>query len=227
MKKFIYVLLIAMTLSFMTGCGKESDAVKFKKEYESYNGKTIENSKYKYPEVEISSKNKVKYADADKMLEVLGKGTGILYFGYPTCPWCRNAVPVLIEAANELGIEDIYYMNVKDERDEMKVREDGTLETTKEGTKGYYQLLKRMDAILDEYTLEDINGNSVSTNEKRIFVPLVVFVREGEIVGYHLDTVPSQQNPFKLLDENQKNELMDIYVDLIHKVLNDVCDSTC
>lgn len=227
MKKFIYVLLIAMTLSFMTGCGKESDAVKFKKEYESYNGKTIENSKYKYPEVEISSKNKVKYADADKMLEVLDKGTGILYFGYPTCPWCRNAVPVLIEAANELGIEDIYYMNVKDERDEMKVREDGTLETTKEGTKGYYQLLKRMDAILDEYTLEDINGNSVSTNEKRIFVPLVVFVREGEIVGYHLDTVPSQENPFKLLDENQKNELMDIYVDLIHKVLNDVCDSTC
>lgn len=227
MKKFIYVLLIAVTLSFMTGCGKESDAVKFKKEYESYNGKTIENSKYKYPEVEISSKNKVKYADADKMLEVLDKGTGILYFGYPTCPWCRNAVPVLIEAANELGIEDIYYMNVKDERDEMKVREDGTLETTKEGTKGYYQLLKRMDAILDEYTLEDINGNSVSTNEKRIFVPLVVFVREGEIVGYHLDTVPSQENPFKLLDENQKNELMDIYVDLIHKVLNDVCDSTC
>lgn len=227
MKKFIYVLLIAVTLSFMTGCGKESDAVKFKKEYESYNGKTIENSKYKYPEVEISSKNKVKYADADKMLEVLDKGTGILYFGYPTCPWCRNAVPVLIEAANELGIEDIYYMNVKDERDEMKVREDGTLETTKEGTKGYYQLLKRMDSILDEYTLEDINGNSVSTNEKRIFVPLVVFVREGEIVGYHLDTVPSQENPFKLLDENQKNELMDIYVDLIHKVLNDVCDSTC
>lgn len=227
MKKFIYVLLIAITLCLVTGCGKESDAVKFKKEYESYNGKTIENTKYQYPKVEIPSKNKIKYADADKMLEVLDKGTGILYFGYPTCPWCRNAVPVLVEAANELGIETVYYMNVKDERDEMKVKEDGTLETTKVGTKGYYQLLKRMDSILDEYTLEDINGNSVSTNEKRIFVPLVVFVREGEIVGYHLDTVTSQENPFKLLDENQKNELMDIYINLIHKVLNDVCDSTC
>ena len=116
---------------------------------------------------------------------------------------------------------------MKEERDEIKVKEDGTLEVVKEGTKGYKKLLTRLDPILDEYMLEDIHGNPVSANEKRIFVPLVVFVREGEIVSYHLDTVSSQENPFNGLTSEQKNELMDIYVNNMHKVLNDVCDTNC
>ena len=162
-----------------------------------------------------------------ELLELLNGGTGIIYLGYETCPWCRNAVPVLLEAASEVGIEDIYYINMKNERDEIKVKEDGSLETVKEGTEGYKKLLSRLDAILDEYTLEDMHGNTVSANEKRIYVPLVVFVKDGEIVGYHIDTVESQTNPFEKLNEEQTNELMDIYISYMHKVLNDVCDSSC
>lgn len=228
MKKIMYSLLIVCSLFLITGCGnKESDASKFKKEYESLNGKTIENSKYKYPEVKIIKDNAIKYSDADKVIDVLDKGTGVIYFGYPTCPWCRNAVPVLLEAANEVGIENIYYMNIKEDRDEIKVKEDGSLEVVKEGSAGYKKLLKRLDAVLDDYTLEDINGNTVSANEKRIYVPLVIFVRGGEIVGMHVDTVKSQTNPLEVLNDEQKNELMDIYINFMHKVLNDVCDSKC
>lgn len=212
----------------MVGCAKgDSDALKFKKEYESFNDVTIGNTNYKYPSIEIIKDNAVKYSTNEEILEVLETGTGVIYFGYPTCPWCRNAVPVLLEAAKEVGIENIYYLNMKDERDEIKVKEDGTLEVVKEGTEGYKKLLARLDNILLDYTLEDVHGNTVSTNEKRIYVPLTVFVKEGEIVGYHTDTVPSQTNPFKLLDEDQRNELMDIYINLMHKVANDVCDSEC
>lgn len=227
MKKIVYILLVIVEVFLITGCGKETDALKFKKEYEDLNGKTIENTKYKYPSIEISKNNKVKYSNYDEVLEVLKDGTGVIYLGYPTCPWCRNAVPVLLEAANEVGIEDIYYINMKEERDEIKVKEDGTLEVVKEGTEGYKKLLKRLDLILDDYTLKDINGNTVSANEKRIYVPLVIFVRDGEIVAYHIDTVESQTDPFKLLNEDQTNELMDIYINYMHKVLNDVCDSKC
>ena len=39
-------------------------------------------------------------------------GTGIIYFGFPECPWCRNAVPVLLDAAEEVGIEKIYYIYI-------------------------------------------------------------------------------------------------------------------
>lgn len=228
MRKILYSLLIVFSLFLITGCGnKETDALKFKEEYESLNGKTIENTEYKYPSVEINKDNAIKYSNADEIIEVLNDGTGVIYLGYPTCPWCRSAIPVLLESADEVGIENIYYMNMKDERDEIKVKEDGTLEVVKEGTEGYKKLLERLDVILDEYMLEDIHGNQVSANEKRIYVPLVVFVKDGEIVGYHVDTVESQTNPFEALNEDQKNELMDIYINYMHKVLNDVCDSKC
>lgn len=227
MKKILYTLLILVGLLIITGCGKATDAIKFKQEYEELNGKTIENTKYEYPSVSIDKNNVVKYSDASLVLDILNDGTGVIYFGYPTCPWCRNAVPVLLEAANEVGIDKIYYINMKEERDEIKVKEDGTLEVVKEGSEGYKKLLKRLDPILDDYTLEDIKGNKISADEKRIYVPLVVFVRDGEIVGYHADTVDSQTNPFEVLNKEQTNELMDIYINYMHKVLNDVCDQEC
>jgi len=227
MKRLLLSLLIAVGLLLVTGCNKETDALKFKKEYESLNGVEIEGANYKYPSVEIIKDNAVKYVTSEELLKVLDEGTGVVYLGYPNCPWCRSAVPVLIESAYEVGIENIYYLNIKDERDEIKVKEDGTLEVVKEGTDGYKKLLKRLDNILLDYTLTDIHGNAVSANEKRIYVPLVVFVKEGEIVGYHVDTVSSQTNPFEPLNEEQKNELMDTYINLMHKVLGDVCDSNC
>jgi len=227
MKKVLLSLLIVVGILLVTGCSKETDASKFKEEYESLNGVEIEGANYKYPSVEILKDNVVKYVTSEELLEVLDEGTGVVYFGYPNCPWCRSAVPVLIEAADEVGIENIYYLNVKDERDEIKVKEDGTLEVVKEGTEGYKKILKRLDSILLDYTLTDIHGNEVSANEKRIYVPLVVFIKDGEIVGYHLDTVTSQKNPFESLNEEQKNELMDIYINLMHKIVNNVCDSNC
>lgn len=227
MKKILYGLLVILCLGLVSGCGKATDAEKFKKEYEELNGRTIEHTKYEYPSIEIISNNAIKYSDADEILDVLTDGSGVIFLGYPSCPWCRNAVPVLLEAANEVGIETVYYMNMKNERDEFKVAEDGTLEVVKEGTEGYKKLLERLDSILDEYTLKDMHGNTVSANEKRIYVPLAIFVRDGEIVAYHVDTVDSQTNPLEELNEEQKNELMDIYISYMHKVLNDVCDSSC
>lgn len=223
MKKVIFCLLILL----LCGCSNKTDALKFKEEYESLNDVVIEGTKYKYPSVEILKDNAVKYVTSEELLEVLDEGTGAVYFGYPNCPWCRSAVPVLIEAADEVGLETIYYLNVKDERDEIKVKEDGSLEVVKEGTEGYKKLLKRLDSVLLDYTLTDIHGNEVSANEKRIYVPLVVFIKDGEIVGYHLDTVASQKNPFEPLNEEQKNELMDTYINLMHKVVSNVCDSNC
>lgn len=231
MKKKLFSLLIILCLLFATGCFNnkkiETDAMKFKKEYESLNGEVIGNSKYKYPTVEISEDNPIKYANYDEVLQLLEDGSGVIYLGYESCPWCRNAAPVLLEAAEEVGLEEILYINMKEERDEIKVKEDGSLEVVKEGSEGYKKLLKRLDPILDEYILEDVHGNKVSANEKRIFVPLVIFVHEGDIVAYHVDTVSSQVNPFEKLNEEQINELINIYVNYMHKALGDVCDSSC
>lgn len=228
MKKLLVIIVVLISIFTVSGCTRNnSDALKFKEEYEALNNSTMGNTKYEYPTVNVDKDNPIKYADVGSLLEVLNNGTGIIYLGYPDCPWCRNVVPVLLECAKELEIEDIYYMNMKDERDLIKVKEDGSLEVVKEGTEGYKKLLTRLDVILDEYTLTDVHGNTVSANEKRIYVPLVIFVKDGEIVGYHVDTVKSQTNPLEPLNEEQKNELMDIYINYMHKVLGDVCDSSC
>ena len=96
MKKLLCSLLVVISLFIITGCGKETDAEKFKKEYEKLNGQTIGETNYKYPSVEISKDNAIKYASYDEVLELLKSGTGVIYLGYETCPWCRNAVPVLL-----------------------------------------------------------------------------------------------------------------------------------
>lgn len=56
-----------------------------------------------------------------------------------------------------------------------------------------------------------------------MYVPLVVFVKDGKIVGYYADTVESQSVPYVALTK-EKNELINIYKEGILKVTG---DSSC
>lgn len=224
-KKVVFLFIVVVMIFGLGGCffDEESDASKFKEEYESLNGKTSSSGK-PYPEVSIDSDNKIKYASLEDVLDILNGGTGVIYFGYPQCPWCRNAVPVLLQAAFSTDLGYVYYVNMYDERDTMEINSEGEVVTTKEASSDYYELLEALDSILLDYTIEDDSGSEVSLGEKRIYVPLVVFVLNGEIVDYHADTVSSQENPYVTLTEEQQEELFQIYVSGIHKVLQDICD---
>ncbi len=210
-----------------TDVEEKMDALQFKEDYEKLNGEVNPNNDKNYPKVEIDENNPVKYSTADEIVEVLEKGTGIIYLGYPKCPWCRNAVPVLLQAASDAEVDNIYYIDMYDERDSYTVKEDGTLVKSKNGTEGYQKLLKALDGILDEYYVTDLDGQEIDTNEKRIYVPLVVFVKDGEIIGSHADTVESQKDPYVLLNDEQREELYEIYDKYIHEMLNDLCDERC
>ena len=100
---------------------------------------------------------------------------------------------------------------------------DGNIVTEVEGAKGYTDLLNALDTILDDYVISDEDGNEVKTGEKRIYVPLVVFVRDGEIVDYHADTVSSQTDPYVALTNEEKNELINIYKEKINKITSNTC----
>ncbi len=231
MKKYIFLFIIMIISIMVVGClgrdaNKKENALKFKEEYEYYNDKKTESGK-KYPKVEISKDNPIKYADTDEIIELVEGGSGVIYFGYPTCPWCRSAVPSLLSAAEEAGLDTIYYMNIKDERDLKELDKNGEIITKKEGSDNYKRLLKALDEYLDEYTLEDAKGNKKSTGEKRIYVPLVLFVKDGKVIGMHLDTVESQKDPYKGLNEKQTEELTVIYYKYMNKVLGDSCDENC
>ena len=227
MKKTIKLFVIIIGVLLISACGtkesKTNDAKKFKEEYESLNG-GVSSSGKDYLEVEIDEDNKVKYSSIKDIIKVLESGTGVIYLGYPECPWCRNVVPVLMRASNNTGIENVYYLNMHDVRDKMEVDSNGNVVTVEEGKEGYKDLLEKLDSILSEYTVKDDDGKEYDTGEKRIFVPTVIFVKNGKILDYHMDTVESPTDPYVGLNEDQEMELYDIYVKGIHKILGDQCD---
>lgn len=218
------ILLLFTCLILLVGCGKESDSEKFKEEYESLNGQTT-SSGNSYLNVTIDKNNVIKYASIEEIIDIIDNKTGVIYLGYPECPWCRNIVSPLLEAADSTSIDTIYYLNMHDIRDKKSLDSDGNVITEEEGNDKYKDLLNSLDSILEEYILTDSNGNEVKTGEKRIYVPLVVFVKDGEIVGYHANTVESQTDPYTPLTEEEKEELINIYKENIKLITSDSCDN--
>lgn len=231
--KYVRLLLVILMVFMVCACGKESDAVRFKNEYEVLNGKKLKGSSNKVKNLSISKNNPIKYASYEEVIDVIKKGTGIIYLGYPECPWCRSALPVLLEAAKDYKIDTIYYINMHDERDYYEVK-DGKLVYKKDdngndikGTKGYFKLLSALDSELEEYTVTDNDGKEYDTGEKRIYVPLIIFVHDGKIVGTHLSTVDTQESGYDELTDEEYDELNGIYANYIKELVNNYCDEAC
>lgn len=230
MKK-LSVLILILCLFGLTACNNKTDAQKFKDEYESLNGQNSPSGK-KYKKLNIDSENPIKYSNYDEVLDVINNGTGIIYFGYPECPWCRTAINVLFETAKDYDIDTIYYMNLKDERDYKEVKDGKIVYQEDEdgkklkGSKGYFKLLDALNEELDDYKIE-VDGKIYDTQEKRIYVPLIVFVNDGKIIGTHTSTVDSQENGYDELTEQQYDELNGIYADYIKELVDNYCTEAC
>ena len=166
----------------------KSDGEKFKAEYEAVNNENVN--------INISKNNPIKYVTLDEVFDIIQNKTGVIYFGFPGCPWCRNMIPVLFEAAKNNNIDTIYYFNPRN---------------VKKSDNDEYNKLKE---ILNEYLSEDENGQKV------LYVPDVYFIKDGKIVGHHLGTVDSQEEPTISLTEEEKNELLDIFNELFEKIRN-------
>lgn len=187
----IDILLGAILVGIMTfGIYQylKSDGEKFKAEYEALNNENVN--------INISKNNPIKYVTLDEVVDIIQNKTGVIYFGFPGCPWCRNMIPVLFEAAKNNNIDTIYYFNPRN---------------VKKSDNDEYNKLKE---ILNEYLSEDENGQKV------LYVPDVYFIKDGKIVGHHLGTVDSQEDPTISLTEEEKNELLDIFNELFEKIRN-------
>ena len=233
MKKLLFILFASLIT--LTGCtqtqpnnGNSSqqqeehtqDAAQFKTEYEEYNGKTTSNGK-EYLNIELPEVNPIVYASYEEVMDVLENGTGVIYFGYPTCPWCRNVVPVLLESAKENRVKEILYFNAKEYRDTLRLNELGEIEVVTEAKEGYAELVAALGEHASVY--EGLNDDSI----KRLYFPTVVFVKEGEVIAFHEGSVDSQEDPYIGLDEEQVKELKKIYKDGFIRALREVCDEKC
>lgn len=197
------------------------DEINFKNEYEEINGKKIENTDYSYMNISIQDNNAVEYKDETEIIDILKTGTGVIYFGFPECPWCRNLVPVLVNTISDYSAGPIYYFNARSIRDTKSLDENGNIVVEKEGTKEYYEIVDILKDHLGSY--DGLNDESI----KRLYFPTVVFVKDGEIKQVHIGTVDSQEDPFTPLNEEQNTELVSMLEGGIESTFDIMCDESC
>lgn len=226
----VLVVLILVIVLLLVGGGtkafqyffKTGDSVKFSDEYESLNNQIAEGDK-KYPKVVLPDNDLIKYASLDEILNIFDtNGDAVIYFGYSTCYYCRNAVQVLLDTAVDTDIDEIYYLDIEDVWDKKVVNDNNEVVNEKEAVNGYDKLLEVLgDELVSSYIISDKDGNDVDTNEMRVDVPLVIFVANGSVVSYNKGTLFSQEDPFVELDASQVEGLSMIY----RYGINDVIES--
>lgn len=128
------------------------------------NTSLVDSVKFSNEYDKVPVNNPFVYRNMEEIIKVLENGTGIVYLGFPECKWCQAYVPYLNEVSIENNLEKIYYYNI--------------LEDRKNNTDDY----KKIVSILKEYLRYDEEGN------KRIYVPSVIAIKEGTIVGFDDET---------------------------------------
>lgn len=187
MKKVLYIILLLSFILIPVGCNKKNnkventDALKFKEEYESLNGKD------NLIEVSIKENNPMIYSDIDEVVDIMNNKSGLIYFGNAKSNGCRDMISILIEAAKQTGLKQIYYIDVNniDENDEKISR-------------------------VKEY-ITDFDGASL------------LFVKDKENIG----SIQSLDKDYKKMTEEEQDELLKIYRNSIHEILDDICDQSC
>lgn len=211
MKKVMSILIIIIMIVSIAGCStsdKVKDSDKFKEEYELQNGKPTKSGK-EYRKLSIPEDNPFVYSTAEEISNKIdNKETFIVYFGFSTCPWCRSVIEELIKCAKDSNVDKIYYVDIKDIRDTREINGNGEIETIKEGSKGYMELLEKLDEVLDEYTttVTDSEEDEISLEEKRIYAPNLIAVVEGKATKLEDGISDKLTNPYmELTDEIKKD----------------------
>lgn len=190
MKNKLLLVISIVLIALLFGCTKENtkdetDAKKFAKEY-----------------TKLTSDNYFVYKNDEEIIKILEHGTGIVFVGFPECPWCQAYAPILNEVADIEGLEKIYYYNI--------------LEDRKNNTEPY----KKIVSILSDYLRYNEEGN------KRIYVPAVIAVKEGEIVGFDDETsydTKGLDNPDEYWTKEEVVDLKDKLTTMINKVIDNKC----
>ena len=192
MKKRIYLLfgillvvIIGIILFFLFNNKEVKDNQRFASEYSS-----------------VTEDNVFVYKDINEIIKIMEHGTGIVYLGFPECPWCNAYVKYLNETAIDVGIDEIYYYNILDDRTN--------------NTKEYQKIV----SILGDNLEYDKDGNH------RIFVPNVSFHINGEVIGNDYETsydTHELSDPLEYWTDEEVTDLkgrLTIYMEKVFKELN-------
>lgn len=144
----VFILLITLLVLFLV----------FKK---NKINKNIDEEKIKFAEEYKTTKDNVfTYRTIEEINKILKNSTGLVFLGFPECPWCRGYVPIINEIAKKEGLEKVYYFNIYEDR--------------KNNTEEYQEMVK----LLKGFLRYDDEGN------ERIYAPSLIAVKNGKILEF-------------------------------------------
>ena len=225
----VLLLIIVGIVGLVCFITKENDAQKFKKDYESVNGKENASGKV-HRSLNIPSDNPFIWAStSDIVAKIENKETFYVYFGSKLCPWCRSTIEKAISVSAFHGISKIYYVDIWDDEGGEIVRDKYTLDNNnnpvkeKDGDANYSKLLTYFADLLSDYTLTTSDGKKIETGEKRIYAPNYLYIEKG--IAKKLVTGISDKQ------KDSREELTDEILADEEKVFDDffteVCDDAC
>lgn len=196
MKKKRIMILVSVIILFMIGV---VSLVLFLKK----DKKTVSDmEKFSAEYHEVAKNNVFVYRNIDEIINILEKGTGIVYLGFPECKWCQRYTKYLNEVAMDMGISKIYYYNIREDR--------------KLNTENYQKIV----SILENYLQNDEEGN------KRIYVPSVIALKKGKIVGFDDETAWDTKG-FETPDEYWNTDEVNDLKEKLEKMIADTGSNIC
>ena len=124
----------------------------------------------------LIAKNQITLEDLYKKID--NKEDFVLYMYFDKCPWCKELGPVVSDYVkdNEDLLNMTYAFNVRPDGE----RDHDYRYTNDDGEFNYPEFERLYDYIYD-FLDED----------KKVYVPTLVFVKNGEIAYFHVGTVDS------------------------------------
>lgn len=114
------------------------------------------------------------------------KKTFAVYFGYDTCEWCLDAVPVINEAAKQSG-QTVGYVNT---------RSNPNWENNTE-IKDYDLLIEKVG---DRLEYDD-------AGVRHLYAPTLFFIKDGEVVAFHEGTLEGHNARNRAMTAEEREEL--------------------
>jgi len=141
---------------------------------------------------------------------------GILYFGFPGCPWCQAAVPIMHDASRIANIDIFYVSRAHDLRYGGWLEDDASMAwwLYENGVENMAWLYTTPDEDATDEEIEEFVPERIRPN---INVPQIVHLRRGEVLGNHRGTVDghmSVESELPQLTAIEIDELRESYIDI-------------
>jgi hypothetical protein len=206
----------------LTACSNDNESTSFENNFPPHD----------MSEYGITGDHRFYYVTMGEALQLLDEESfnGILYFGFPGCPWCQVAVPLIYQASQETET-DVFYVSRRHEIRETENWEEWDIE-----------MAERLNEQIEMRWLYDDS----EPYRPNIFVPQIIHLRNGIIIDDHrstfeghdlvLDEDSGEEDDYYLPDLTpaQRDTLLEIYIRIFSAVhspdtctLDDTDDDSC